>query len=67
MENLEISEMGPLDWIVNAGISMIPPILVGLLFYVIMRAIFRADATERRIYSEIEAEERAKRENSSNA
>lgn len=39
-----------------------PTILVGLLFWFAMRAIFRADKTERAVYSEIEAEERAKAE-----
>jgi flagellar biosynthesis/type III secretory pathway M-ring protein FliF/YscJ len=39
-----------------------PTILVGLLFWFAMRAIFRADKTERAVYNEIEAEERAKAE-----
>jgi hypothetical protein len=47
--------------------SMIPPILMGLLFYAVMRGIFRADATERKVYGQIEAEERAKRKKASNA
>lgn len=57
----------PLAWLIDAGISMIPPILVGLLFYVVMRSIIRADATERKVYKEIEAEERAKRGKGPNA
>lgn len=61
------SDLSPLAWLVDAGISMIPPILVGLLFYVVMRSIFRADATERKVYGEIEAEERAKRKQKPNA
>lgn len=65
MENTQ--ELTALDWIIDAGVSMIPPILVGILFYVIMRSIFRADSTERRIYGEIEAEERAKRAKEPNA
>ena len=40
--------------------SLAPTILVGLLFWFIMRSIVRADRTERRVYAEIEAEERAK-------
>jgi hypothetical protein len=40
---------------------------MGILFYVVMRGIFRADATERKVYAKIEAEERAKREKASNA
>ena len=46
----------------DALLSLIPPALVGVLFYVIMRGIFRADATERKVYSEIEAEMRAARD-----
>jgi flagellar biosynthesis/type III secretory pathway M-ring protein FliF/YscJ len=40
--------------------SLAPTILVGLIFWFIMRAVIRADRTERKVYSEIEAEERAK-------
>jgi hypothetical protein len=40
--------------------SLAPTILVGLIFWFIMRAIIRADRSERKVYSEIEAEERAK-------
>jgi hypothetical protein len=56
-------------WAVVADVlvSMVPPILVGIIFYVVMRSIFRADSTERKIYSKMEAEERAKRDKSSNA
>lgn len=67
MENVETPELSPLQWILDFGMSMIPPILVGLLFYVVMRAIFRADSTERKVYSQIEAEERAKRQKAPNA
>ena len=42
--------------------SVTPTILVGLLFWFIMRAIIRSDATERTAFAKIEAEERAKRE-----
>ena len=45
----------------DALISLIPPALVGVLFYVIMRGIFRADSTERKIYAEMEAEMREAR------
>ena len=44
----------------NAAYSLAPTILVGLIFWFIMRAIIRADRTERKVYSEIEVEERAK-------
>jgi predicted permease len=46
----------------NAGLwALVPTVLVSLLFWFIMRALFRADRTERKVYSRIEAEERAKR------
>ena len=35
---------------------------MGLIFWFIMRSIIRADGTERKVYAEIEAEERAKAE-----
>jgi predicted permease len=41
--------------------SLAPTVLVGLLFWFIMRSIIRSDRTERAAYSKIEAEERAKR------
>lgn len=39
-----------------------PTILVGLIFWFAMRAIFRADRTERAAYTAIEIEERARAE-----
>jgi predicted permease len=42
--------------------SLAPTVLLGLLFWFIMRSIIRADRTERKVYAEIEAEERAKLE-----
>ena len=44
----------------NAAFSLAPTILVGLIFWFVMRGIFRADRTERKVYAEIEAKERAK-------
>jgi cytochrome c-type biogenesis protein CcmH/NrfF len=41
--------------------SLAPTVLVGLMFWLIMRAIVRADRTERKVYAKMEAEERAKR------
>jgi hypothetical protein len=67
MEEIEVIQLTPLEWLADFGMSMIPPILMGLLFYVVMRGIFRADAKERQVYSKIEAEERAKRKKASNA
>ena len=49
--------------LLDALISLIPPFLVGILFYVMMRSILRADSKERQTYAEIEAEEREKRAN----
>jgi predicted transposase YdaD len=46
----------------DALLSLVPPLLVGLIFFIVMRGIFRADATERKVYQEIEAEMRAEQE-----
>ena len=51
------------DAVLDALISLIPPALVGALFWVMMRSILRADQKERDTYHEIEAEEREKRAN----
>jgi predicted permease len=40
--------------------SLAPTLLLGLLFWFIMRSILRADRTERTVYAKIEAEERAR-------
>jgi len=42
----------------DALISLVPPFLVGILFYVIMRGILRADSKERKVYARMEAEMR---------
>lgn len=44
----------------NAIYSVVPTILVGLVFWLVMRSIIHADRTERKVYARIEAEERAK-------
>ena len=44
----------------NAVFSVTPTILLGLVFWFVIRAILRADRTERKVYATIEAEERAK-------
>ncbi len=41
--------------------SLAPTVLVGLIFWYVMRVIVRADRTERKVYAKMEAEERAKR------
>ena len=44
----------------NAIWSLAPTVLIGLIFWFVMRAIIRADRSERKAYARIEAEERAK-------
>jgi len=44
----------------NAVFSVVPTIVVGLIFWFAMRAIVRADRSERETFSEVEAEERAR-------
>lgn len=44
----------------NAIWSLTPTVLIGLFFWLVLRLIVRADRTERRVYQEIEDEERAK-------
>lgn len=39
--------------------SVTPTIIVGLIFWFVVRAILRADRSERTVYERIEAEERA--------
>ena len=55
----------PQEFWSNAIFSIIPTLLVGLIFWFVMRAVIRADRTERDAYAKIEAEERAKRSQSS--
>jgi len=50
----------PQEFWSNALFSVTPTILVGLIFWFALRAILRADRTERDAYAKIEAEERAK-------
>ncbi len=45
----------------NAVFSVTPTILIGLIFWFIVRSILRADKAERMAYRRIEAEEREKR------
>jgi flagellar biosynthesis/type III secretory pathway M-ring protein FliF/YscJ len=55
----------PQDFLTNALISLVPTVGVGLIFWFIMRAIIRADRTERKVYSKVEAQERARMEEES--
>lgn len=50
----------PQDFWSNAIFSLTPTLIVGLIFWFVMRAIIRSDRTEREAYARIEAEERAK-------
>ncbi|MET0933428.1 MAG: hypothetical protein ABWX56_06915 [Mycetocola sp.] len=44
----------------NALWSIIPTVLVGVIFFFVMRAIIRADRDERAAYADLEAAERAR-------
>ncbi|TFD54416.1 hypothetical protein E3T55_02965 [Cryobacterium frigoriphilum] len=44
----------------NAAWSVIPTILLGLTFWYVLRSIIHADRNERKVYAQIEAEERAR-------
>lgn len=50
----------PQDFWANAIYSVTPTILVGLVFWFVLRAIIRGDRSERAAYAKVEAEERAK-------
>lgn len=41
--------------------SLAPTIVIAAIFFFVLRGILRFDRNERRVYAEIEAEERAKR------
>ncbi|WP_405216254.1 hypothetical protein [Agrococcus sp. Ld7] len=50
----------PESWWGNAIFSLIPTIVLGLIFWMVMRMIIRGDRTARMQYDRIEAEERVK-------
>lgn len=50
----------PTDPLWNAIFSLVPTVVIGLVFWFIMRNIVRADRSEREVQARIEAEERAK-------
>jgi hypothetical protein len=50
----------PQEYWANAIFSLIPTVAVGLIFWFTLRGIIRADRTERKVYADIEAEERAR-------
>ncbi|MGP3533312.1 hypothetical protein ACTU3I_00835 [Microbacterium sp. RD1] len=41
--------------------SLLPTVVVSVVFFFILRSILRMDRTERKVYAKVEAEERAKR------
>ena len=49
------------DWWLNALWSVTPTVLIGLIFWFIIRSIIRADRGERKAYARIEAEELERR------
>jgi flagellar biosynthesis/type III secretory pathway M-ring protein FliF/YscJ len=48
----------PQDFWLNALYSLTPTVLVGLVFWFVLRSIIRADRNERAARARIEAEER---------
>lgn len=50
----------PTDFWGNALFSLVPTVLFGLVFALVIRSIVRADRNERRAYAKVEAEERLK-------
>lgn len=41
-------------------LGLIPPVLVGLVGWLVLRSILNADKKERQVWNQMEAEERAK-------
>jgi len=48
------------DFWANALFSLAPTVLIGLIFWFVMRAVIRSDRNERKAYADVEAEERKK-------
>lgn len=48
------------NWWANAIWSLTPSVAIGAFFWFVIRAISRADRKERRVYKQIEDEERAR-------
>lgn len=48
------------DFWANALFSLAPTVLIGLIFWFVMRAVIRSDRSERKAYAQVEAEERKK-------
>jgi len=50
----------PQEFWANAVYSLIPTIVLGLVFWLILRSVIHADRRERAVAARIEAEERAR-------
>lgn len=50
----------PEEFWANAVFSVVPTLIIGLIFWMLMRLILRADRVQRDSYTKLEAEERAK-------
>jgi len=50
----------PQEFWANAIFSLVPTVALGLVFWLILRSVIRADRSERAVQARIEAEERAK-------
>lgn len=48
------------NWWLNALWSLLPTLIMGLIFWFVIRAIINADRNERKMLAKVEAEERAK-------
>jgi len=48
------------NWWLNALWSLLPTVIMGLIFWFVIRAIINADRNERKMMAKVEAEERAK-------
>jgi hypothetical protein len=50
-----------MDYWVAVLWTLLPTVVVSLIFFYVMRSAMRADRNERRLYAKVEAQERAKR------
>ena len=50
----------PQEYWANFVFSLVPTIVIGLVFWFILRAVVRSDRSERKVAARIDAEERAK-------
>ncbi|HWL61131.1 MAG TPA: hypothetical protein VNQ48_09670 [Microbacteriaceae bacterium] len=50
----------PQEYWANFVFSLVPTIVLGLIFWFVLRAVIRSDRREREVAARIDAEERAK-------